>query len=581
MCRCLAILLLALLSLVLDQEGRPAPLATERALASLVPQRCRVYLEARAPGPLLELGLDHPFLLELRALPLGRALLAALERTPEEALERADAWLGGPALRALAELTHRGFGLGFDPATKETVLVALGRDAAAVERHSTLALDAIERHLGFPGALDRPRELRSGADVWILGDACLARREALLVIGNDSRLVSETLALAADPKGLGLFERPGFAAHHAERPPDALVWAWLELAELERHADPGFRELRAANRTPAGQALLGARAAALLSARALSATLLRDGERGLALWLRAFEAPCAAALAPPGRDGDVPAAIGGQGLATALVYRDFSHYVSERARLFPPEALPGFAELLSNGALFFGGQDLGADVLPRLSPWIRLVSREAEFAADRRPELALPALAAVAALEDQDHGEEWVTAFQTIVSIANLDQAQKGKKGLRLHLEREGEVEISLARFPTPLPSDGVDLRYNLEPALAVVGRHLVLGTHASLVRELVRTLGASPPVPPSTTRETLELDAPGWRSTLERSFEHLVARKMLDEGLERGEAEAEIGGLRLALASIDGTRLELRGDDPAAPELRLGLRLARSEGQR
>lgn len=555
----------------------PSTPAQERELASLFPERCLVYVEGCGLLPLLEQGLDHPFLSTVQESELGRALLGALPLSPTGALAVADGWLGQPALPLAAALIRRGLGLGFDPETQKSVILARGDDAESVERGLGVLFDALERQYGWPGAFDRPHAEWSGADAWSFGaDAHVAHHGDLFLFANDSALAQETLALANDPEGRGLLGRAGFAAQHAARPGGGLLWAWLELAELEPYADEGFRELRAANRSPAVQGLLGAASAALFSARALSATLALDGERALALHLRAHDAAGATALLPRARPGAVPAELDGENLAEALLYRDYARYFTARTELFPPESLPGFAEAITNGALFFEGQDLGADVLRGLSPWIRVVSRPLVFAEGRRPEIPLPGVAVVAVLDDEAAGEAWAAAFQTIVSVINVDQAQKGGKSMRLHLATEGDVQISAARYPAPAPGDGVDVRFNLEPALAIAGRHLVLGTHESLVRALVRELSATEPGETAGARETLVLDARGFRAAVAENFELLVAQKMLDEGLERAAAEREIHGLRLALESVEGARIELDSTHSEAPELRIEILITR-----
>ncbi|NOT32468.1 MAG: hypothetical protein HOP15_18640 [Planctomycetes bacterium] len=577
--RLLPIAALALLSVLRPwpRTEPPAPLAADRALASLVPERCLVYLDASGLHPVLEQGLDYPFLRALQASEFGGSWLDDLPVSPVEALVKAEAWLGESALLSAAEFTERGLGLGFDPESKKTVVLALGRDADTVARHLGLVFDAIERQVGWPGGLDAPHERWSGAEVWRLGEAVIARREALLVFGNGRDLVAEVLELAADPDGRGLLDRPGFLAHHSARPEDTALWAWFELSALEPHADQGFRDLRGSNHSPAVQAILGAQAGALFSARALSAALALRGEHGLELRLRAHEAPCVTALAPMAREGAVPAELAANGLAQALLYRDFARYFTLRSELFAPESLPDFAEAITNAALLFEGQDLGEEVLARVSPWIRLVSRELEFADERRPEIPLPGVAVVVVLDDERAAEQWTAAFQTSVALINVDQAQKGRKSMRLHLAREGAVEISAARFSTPVPGEGVDVRHNLEPALAVVGRHLVLGTHESLVRELVRELAGARPGAAWDPRETLDLDARGWRAALDQNLEVLVARKMLTDGFSRAAAEQEIRGLCRALAAFEGAHVEFGGEDRSAPELVLELRLARA----
>jgi hypothetical protein len=551
-----------------------APLASERALASLVPARCLVYLEAAELAPLLEAGLAHPFVRTLRHGELVRALEGSWKHSPEAALSAADAWLGSPLTTTAGELCARGLALAFDPATEGGVVLTLGRDGATVERELTRVLDALERQLGWSGGLDAPNTRWSGADVWRLGEVALARRDALLVLGNDEELVAEVLELAGEPEADGLLGRPGFERHHQARPPGSTAWAWLELTELEAHGDDGYRALRAANRSPAVQGLLGADLAALLSARAVSVALLL-GEEELELRARAFEAPRVVELAPHARPGSLPATPGSPGLADALVYRDYARYFTQRGQLFEPEVLPKFAEAITTGALFFEGEDLGEAVLARLSPWLRLCVRPLAFEDALRPEIPLPGAAVVAVLDDPRAGEPWLAAFQSLVALANVDRAQRSEAALRLQLVREGEVEISAARFATPRPGEGVDVRYNLEPAAAVVGRHLVLGTHLGLVLELVRELEGREPEGAEGAREELTLESAGWRAALAANQGAYVANAMLSKGLSRAAAEDEFAVLGAVLATLAGVRLEQSEAAPGEPELRLSIALA------
>src|SRR6185503_17813075 len=321
--RSLTIAAFALFAWIWPRPTPPAFPAPDRELASFLPGRCRLYLEGSGLQPLFVQGLDHPFVRAMESSALGTALLDKLPRTPAQALAVADAWLGRPLLPLIANLTGRGVGLGFDPASKKAVIVALGLDADSVEEELAALFDRIEQHYGWPGALDQPRERRNGAEIWAIGDeAYVARCGALLVAGNERELLIEVLDLAADPSARGLFERPGFAALHAKKPADAALWSWLELAEIEAHADQGFHDLRAANRTPAAQGILGAEIGAMLACRALSVDVSLAGDRGLELALHAFEAPCLTSLAPLARNGEVPAEPGGKNVAAALLYRD-------------------------------------------------------------------------------------------------------------------------------------------------------------------------------------------------------------------------------------------------------------------
>jgi hypothetical protein len=345
------------------------------------------------------------------------------------------------------------------------------------------------------------------------------------------------------------------------------------MEELEDFGDEGLRALRRVGLTPPGQGLLGAELGALCGARALAVALVLAAE-GPELRLRAVGAPRAESLEPGARPAEQPAEVAGDDLGTALLYRDYARFLAQRATLFPAEAQASFAETITTGALFFAGRDLGSEVLPHVSPWIRLVAREVEFAPERRPEITLPAVAAIAVLDDPAEGEAWTSALQTLIAILGVEQAQKGQAGLGLHLSSANGIELTSARFPAPRPGEGVDLRHNLEPAMAVVGRHLIVGTHVGLVRELARELEDEPPLA-APAREQLRLAPRALAALLTRNRVALVAHKMLTEGLGHADALQEIVGLERLLESLESVRIEVGRPAPDVHELVLAPILA------
>jgi len=567
--------LFALVLLLVPFTSRPRR-APDRPLPTLIPARCSLYVEACGLQERLREGLQDPFVRTLLDSKVGRAWLRDRATPPAEALRAADTWLGTPVLPLALGLVEHGVALGVDVASDKAVAVAAGRDEAAVSLGLERLFGALTRSTGWPGSVERPAEHWSGADVWRIGeDAVIARRGALVVLGNDESLVRETLELAADDATRGLIGRAQFASPYAERAP-AELWAWLDVESLEPEGDAGFHELREAHRSPAFLSLLGPGLAGLATSGAIAASAsLRDD--ALLVTLSGQDSASPAALAPGARSGPVPPELPTrEHLAQALVYRDLAALFVQRLELFPAEVQPGFAEAVTNGSLFFAGEDLCEDVLAHVSPWIRVVMGNPTFREGAVPELPLPGVVLVGVLEE-DAGESWIGAFQTLVSVIGLDQAQKGQKGLRLHLERAGDVELSLARYPKPGAADGVDLRYNLEPAVTVVGRYLVVGTHASLVAEVAEDLMHSPPLETAPGIESLTLDGRALAAVLERNAEALISRKMLDEGIARERAAKEIEGLRLLLESIDEARLEVDGVQPTRPRLELRLELARA----
>src|SRR5262249_35239999 len=106
----------------------------------------------------------------------------------------------------------------------------------------------------------------------------------------------------------------------------------------------------------------------------------------------------------------------------------------------------------------------------------------------------------------------------------------------------------------------------------------LVLGTHAALVRELVRELASRAPESSSDASESLVLDARGVQRVLEQNLDVLVAQKMLEKGLDRDAAARELAWLQRILAALREAHLELRSDARGDPVLDVHVSWADAE---
>ena len=569
--------LLVLVPYGLDRLAAPVePLDPQRELASLVPAECLAYVESQGLEDLLRAGLDHPFVVELLASELGQAFLADAEASPRQLLAFADAVAGTPVLDALADVVSGGVALGVVPDEPgRLVLILRGSDSDETESRLHRAFDLLEAQIGQPGALDEPHRNLRGAEVWKVGEAFVARRDALIVLGSERGMLRDVLDLAADADAPGLAGDARFRRAYDRRRPDELFFAWADLGTFEETREGELQDLREAARNPGVHALLGPAVATLATADELVIHGRLDGA-ALELDVRGAGTEAASPLLPGARgQGGAIELSSPDDVANALLYRDYAALFQHRVELFPPESLPAFAKTISDMGLFFGGRDIGEDVLPHVSPWIRLVSRPVDFAEGVRPEIPLPALAAVAAVEDGATGNDFITAFQTLISILNVDQAQKSGRMMQLSLGLEGDVQITSASYPPPGPEDGVDVSYNLRPACALVGRHLVLGTHVDLVRALVRELSKGSGAA-TVARESLRLDGPAVAAVVEDNFEALVMNKVLEDGVTREEAEEEIGGLRLLAASL--REVGFATAHPAADEVELSLSIRLGE---
>lgn len=570
---------IALLPLVLPLamgrafEGPPAPIAPDRDIATLVPERSLFYVEGCGLAPVLDQGLEHPFVRTLLDGEIGQVLLAEADQQPEDLIAFADLMLERPVLPALARLSSRGVAVAgtADLGGAKFVMILLGSDAELLEEMLQRSFSLVEQQHGIPGALAEPQRVIRGADFWALGDEfCVARRDELLVAGNDEGMLRDVLDLAADPDAQGMLALPSFKSLAAERANQPTLWAWADLDRAEKLNPKGLADVRAMNGNPGVQSLLGPGISALGSSGTLSAWLTID-EADLKLGARGHGVDMTDVLAPSTDRFGPPAPLDfDDEVAQAILYRDYGAIVRHRIELFPPETLPKFAETVSNFALFFGGKDIGEDVLPGVSPWIQVVSRPLSYDAGRTPEIPLPGMALVAQLQDaKTRGPEVEAAFQSVISIINIDQAQKSGTMMQLRMQMEGDVMITSGRYLDPGPEDGVDMRYNLEPACAVVGDELVLGTHTDLVRAVVRQRSQSQAGDAAERRasESLRLTGAPLAKAVRDNFEVLVMNKVLEDGVDRKEAENEIGGLQLLLSTIE--RAELSVDYPAQDSVR------------
>jgi hypothetical protein len=131
--------------------------------------------------------------------------------------------------------------------------------------------------------------------------------------------------------------------------------------------------------------------------------------------------------------------------------------------------------------------------------------RPVPFPAGTAPGLPLPG--AVLFLEVPDdprlaHALE--AAFQTLISLSNVESAQQGRPPLRLAAKLAGQRSYSVAT-PMPLAEGEVgDLRYNLAPALCLTDGGLLLASHEALLLDVLDELEKAAPL--AAPAEVLEL---------------------------------------------------------------------------
>ena len=504
---------------------------------------------------------------------LGEALTSQVD--PEGALALLELMAGMPVLDSLGRLTTQGAALGVAGKKPEpkTVLVVRAASESVADEIREQAFEVLEEKTGHAGALDRPHGRPDGARLWNIGEALVLQRGATILLGNSRDYALRVDELARTDHDRSLFAREDFRSRYDKRSSDAFAWAYADRDGIERAFDTKLDELARGNGHPGVHALLGAPIGALVTARAVTAELTLNGN-ALELELDGYDTDATLQLLPRGELERPAELTSREELASALIYRDFGSILREGRELFLPRMVPRLAEAESQLALFFSGQEVGSEVLPHVSPWIRLVSRPLAFERGPTPEIPLPGLALVARIEKPEEiGPQFLAAFQSIVSIIGVDQAQKQGRPFLLAVDAEAGIPLSYARFLDPHEGDGVDMRYNLRPACAVYEDTLILGTHEELVRALLRerTEGAAPAVE-AGTGEWLKLSGEPLGRLIRANFEAMVMNKVLEDGVTREEAENEIGGLERLVTSIRDLAIEL--PSPTREHVKLSMRI-------
>ena len=495
-----------------------------------------------------------------------------------ERLDELDDELGLPVLPTIAGLARGGLALGVS-LRGESPAVSLAARAADPETLQQ-AWDAVRNVIAQRNGVGvrwfaRQKRVLRGFDAWVFGDElALAIDGDVLLVANGEGPLRDMIDRARDG-GASAVDRSAVADARA-RADGAAVWAWVDIEWIDALAPDTTAELRAFATEPGAHLLLGSGFASLGDARTASAGLWVDDDR-LKLGLvghgdvaeRAFDLAAApgaraTATASPSNDG-----------ARFVLHRDLAGVFRHRVDLFDVDVLPEFAGAVSGLALFFGGADIEDEILPALSPWLTLVVRAPAFAPDATPDVPLPAAALVVDVDDAERiGPKLVGAFQTAIGLVNVESAQNMQPALVMGLELVGGVAMTTATFPAPHPEDGVDLRYNLVPACGVVDGRLVLGTHRSLVADLIESIAAGETGPAPAPGESVRLSGSFVADGLRQNRGALAMARVLAAGATPDEGRAFVESVAALADSI--AALELRfgrpTDDARAFELELAF---------
>ncbi len=561
-------------------------------LVDALPEDTILFLEGPALAPLLQAGSNSDLLRALGANSSVRALLDQADPSLEELIEKGSTILDTPLLPRLGSVLAGGLAIGMSPGETKLnwTLVAHSDDADQLEESLGRVLRFVGEQAGFPRAFNQPHDTVAGADVWYIGEEFgVAQSGTFLVASTSQDHLRHALASVA-PVADQVAQANGESIEAALR---LTIRAdeWLKVDEGSEGIKGArqLEELRASAAKPAVQFLLGPSLAMITRSDEFRIELFVDGEDlRLELQGEGIDAGPFAALLPKHAKSfaEPPPALQmfGQG-ANLLVYRDIDALFEHRADLFPANDLPEFAKSISNLSPFLGGMDLTEEVFPGLSPWMRLVVDPVEFDPSAHPAQPLPAACLLVQVEDPERlGNSLVAAFQSAVSLINLERAQQMKPPLLLGIELVDGIEMSKAHYLLSDPKGGVDMEYNLAPACALVDSTFVLGTHKHLVERVVRDLASqtSRSVEVMPTAENLRLSGALVVDALVENLHALVMSKVLDEGVSKSEAKGELEVVIGLIELMKTLELQVECTDPQSVrvELRLDVRDDSKDGE-
>ena len=272
-------------------------------------------------------------------------------------------------------------------------------------------------------------------------------------------------------------------------------------------------------------------------------------------------------------------------LAVAELQRNLAQWWEKREELLTSKAAGDLIEFSNVMNIVFGPRSFQDEVLPDLGPTIAIVSRNQEYKGlSGTPQPAIPGFAAIFQLKNvEESRDSMAAAFNSIVSIINLDRAQKKTMdgmSMLAKIENVGEVEMHTVAFNTrsKAKDQKPGLLHNFTPSLAVVGSRVVLSSSAELTRILIEELSS---VPESKTGagkapDTIAIDGPAVRSILEANKEVYVADQMVKKGISKPQAEEELKLLQSVLQQLRDLRIQSSRQDGA---MSLDLKLRTSLG--
>ncbi len=556
-------------------------------LHAFAPAGTFAWIETTAHAPLVAQGLEHPWMKKVLDSPLVKAEFSKRGVDPYAAIEAAKAALGASPFDILSGLTSDGIAIGLVPGFgKEPRPFAImrGSDADAFEDALDPLVDALS---GFDAirkiAIEKGKALGDHVEgAWNIGGGA-----AFAAAFDDQTIIITTNLADLTSCAKRATKAEGLAASRAGFKSMGDTFAWLDLDTIEKGGE--LRDLRAMTTNAGAHFALGPVLTHFGSASTLGFDIDFNGDaitsRMRAEGTRAGKG--AASFPGQGRKAPRCPKPAASEVGRIHLYRDIETLLDLRTDLFEAQALPGIAEGIAGVALILGGPDATEEVIDAIDPHWLVLFDDVEFDPAAAPDVPIPSATGVFHLANPEvNGMRLVQAFQSLISLQNVQRAMQGRSGFLLSLRPVNSHTMTVASLPAPGGDGGVDVGYNLAPACAAVGDHFVIGTHhASVASAVERISSGQLERTPDDTLDQASISSKALANLVASNRDILQMNAMLKEGKAKSQATMEIDVLLALLGGIESFDFETAdpgalggtdGQGSAPLEARLTVRLAR-----
>ncbi len=431
---------------------------------------------------------------------------------------------------------------------KPTVLLVVRvDDRAAASRIFDVVLNMSGATAGGQPAAGRSREVDGIRGYELNKEAFVALAGDYVLFCNRGEFLQRVIESRG--KAAGKLDRsPGYLETSKAAQADAIATMFVDVASLRRQMGASWRTKMD---NFVGSLLLGGVVGALETAESAAGSLAIEGD---ALVLRA-ETRGAAADAPASRVFragpseardwgrlELPELIGQISLS-----REWAEFWEQRERLLDAEGLRGLTEFANILTTIMGNLDFSTELLPELSPTMRLIAARQELSGDK-PTPELPGLALVLQLKHPEKlAARLESAAMMAMSIINVDMGQKMQPQYQMSMETHGGTRMVVARFPESAEPGLRGVRYNFEPCVCTVADRFIVCTSRRMMERIIDAQARLPEAGAAASRpacgdDVLTLDLAAVVRLLDANRPLLVKNRMLEEDLPEAQAAADVG---------------------------------------